>query len=120
MYAAVVFLFLLAYDVWKAMWFENPATGQVEFGIGVGTIVLLVNVILLTSYTLGCHSMRHLVGGRKTEISKSGLSEACYNCSSALNMKHQVFAWCSLFSVAFADFYVRMCAAGYWTDWRII
>ena len=47
MYAAVVFLFLLSYDVWLAMWFDNPATGQKEFGIGVGTIVLLVNVVLL-------------------------------------------------------------------------
>ena len=27
MYAAVVFLFLLSYDVWVAMWFDNPATG---------------------------------------------------------------------------------------------
>ena len=47
MYAAVVFLFLLSYDVWLAMWFDNPATGAKEFGIGVGTIVLLVNVVLL-------------------------------------------------------------------------
>src|SRR5215218_10563502 len=119
MYAAVVFLFLLAYDVWKAMWFENPATGQVEFGVGVGTIVLLVNVILLSSYTLGCHSMRHLVGGRKTEISKSAMASACYSCSSALNMKHQLFAWCSLFSVMFADVYVRLCSMGIWSDMRL-
>ena len=27
----------LAYDVWMAMWFTNPATGAKEFGIGVGT-----------------------------------------------------------------------------------
>ena len=48
LYTAVVFLFLLSYDVWLAMWFDNPATGAKEFGIGVGTIVLLVNVVLLT------------------------------------------------------------------------
>jgi hypothetical protein len=102
------------------MWFEDPATGQVHFGIGVGTIVLLVNVILLTSYTLGCHSMRHLVGGRKNEISKSGLSDACYSCSSSLNHRHQLFAWCSLFSVMFADVYVRLCSMGIFTDLRIL
>ena len=33
------------------------------FGIGVGTLVLAVNVVLLGGYTLGCHSLRHLVGG---------------------------------------------------------
>ena len=120
LYVAVAFLFMLAYDVWKAMWFENPATGQVEFGIGVGTIVLFVNVVLLTSYTLGCHSLRHIVGGRRDEVSKSPVSDACYSCSSALNYKHQLFAWCSLFSVMFADVYVRLCSMGIWSDLRIL
>jgi hypothetical protein len=101
------------------MWFENPATGVKEFGIGVGTIVLLVNVILLSSYTLGCHSMRHLIGGRKNELSKAPVSNACYNCSSSLNGRHQLFAWCSLFSVMFADVYVRLCSMGIFTDMRI-
>jgi hypothetical protein len=119
LYAAVVFLFLLGYDAWKGMWFEDPATGQTHFGIGVGTIVLVVNVILLTSYTLGCHSMRHLIGGRKDEVSKSALTDTCYSCSSAFNARHQLFAWCSLFSVAFADIYVRLCSMGIWTDFRI-
>jgi len=120
MYAAVVFLFLLSYDVWLAMWFDNPATGAKEFGIGVGTIVLLVNVVLLTSYTLGCHSLRHLVGGVKDEISKSPISQACYTCSSSFNIRHQLFAWVSLFSVTFADIYIRLCSMGYWTDLRIL
>jgi hypothetical protein len=31
-----------------------------------------------------------------------------------------LFAWCSLFSVAFADLYVRLCAMGVWTDWRVL
>jgi len=30
------------------------------------------------------------------------------------------WAWLSLFGVAFADIYVRLCAAGVWTDLRII
>ena len=42
----------LAHDVWKALWFADPASGRVQFGIGVGTLVLAVNVILLTCYTL--------------------------------------------------------------------
>jgi hypothetical protein len=120
MYAAVVFLFLLSYDVWLAMWFDNPATGGKEFGIGLGTIVLLVNVVLLTSYTLGCHSMRHLVGGVKDEISKSPVSQACYNCSTSLNIRHQLFAWVSLFAVTFADIYIRLCSMGIWTDLRLL
>ncbi len=119
-YAAVLFLFVLSYDVWLALWFPVAGSEAKEFGIGLGTIVLLVNVVLLSCYTLGCHSVRHLVGGRTDEVSKSGLSQACYNCSSALNYKHQLFAYCSLFSVAFADVYVRLCSMGIWSDWRIL
>jgi hypothetical protein len=119
-YIAVLFLLLLSYDVWLAVWFTDPATGQAEFGIGVGTIVLAVNVVLLSSYTLGCHSIRHVAGGRKDEISTSGVREACYNCSSTLNRRHQLFAWMSLFSVAFADVYVRLCSRGIFTDVRIL
>ena len=101
------------------MWFENPATGRTEFGIGLGTLILAVNVVLLSSYTLGCHSIRHVVGGRKDEVSKNALRETCYNCASALNYKHQLFAWMSLFSVAFSDVYVRLLSMGYITDVRL-
>jgi hypothetical protein len=31
-----------------------------------------------------------------------------------------LFAWMSLFSVMFADLYVRLCAMGIWSDWRIV
>ena len=119
MYIAVLFLFFLAHDVWKALWFDAPGGGK-QFGIGLGTIILAVNVVLLSSYTLGCHSLRHLFGGRKDEITKSPISQACYNCSSALNYKHQLFAYCSLFSVAFCDVYVRCCSMGIFSDWRIL
>ena len=119
-YVAVIFLFLLSYDVWLALWFPDPATGETRFGIGVGTLVLLVNVVLLSSYTLGCHSLRHLVGGRRDDISTSGVREACYTCTSALNRKHMLFAWTSLFSVALADVYVRLCSMGILTDARIL
>ena len=119
-YIAVIFIVLLSYDVWLALWFTDPATGQTEFGIGVGTLVLLVNVVLLASYTFGCHSLRHLVGGRKDVVSSSAVREACYNCTSALNRRHMMFAWMSLFSVALADVYVRLCSMGVITDVRLV
>jgi hypothetical protein len=118
-YIAVIFLFFLAYDVWLALWWPTPGGGT-EFHIGVGTLVLTANVVLLSCYTLGCHSIRHLTGGRKDALSKLGMASACYNCSTALNYKHQLFAWCSLFMVAFADIYVRLCSMGIWHDVRII
>jgi hypothetical protein len=120
LYIALIFIVILAYDVWKALWFENPATGQSEFGIGVGTLVLAVNVVLLGSYTLGCHSLRHLVGGRLTQLSRKPLQLKSYNCVSALNRRHMLFAWTSLVWVGFSDLYVRLCSLGVWTDWRIL
>ena len=99
---------------------RDPATGATEFGIGLGTVVLAANVGLLSSYTLGCHAMRHVVGGAHDEVSKHPACDRAYACSSALNLRHQLFAWCSLFSVGFADIYVRLCSMGIWTDLRIL
>ena len=119
-YIAAIFIVLLAWDVWLALWFTDPTTGQTSFGIGVGTIVLAVNVVLLASYTFGCHPLRHVFGGRKDEVSRSSVRYACYSCSSALNGKHMLFAWCSLFSVALSDVYVRLCSMGIIHDVRLI
>jgi hypothetical protein len=120
LYIALVFLVFLAHDVWKALWFVDPATGQESFGIGVGTLVLLVNVILLGSYALGCHSLRHLAGGGLNVLSKSPVRFLSYRCVSCLNRRHMNWAWMSLFWVAFSDVYVRLCSMGIWTDWRIL
>jgi hypothetical protein len=117
-YIAVIFLFLLTWDVWLALWWPD-ANGVTHFGIGLGTIILAVNVVLLTGYTLGCHSLRHVVGGRWDEMSRSRVREACYNCATSLNNRHQLFAWFSLFFVAFCDIYVRLCSMGIWHDVRI-
>ncbi len=119
LYIAIVFIGILAFDVWRALWFAD-STGRVHFGIGLGTIVLAVNVVLLACYTFGCHSLRHLVGGRLDQLSKAPLRHQTYNCVGCLNRRHMLFAWMSLFSVMFADLYVRLCAMGIWSDWRIL
>jgi hypothetical protein len=81
--------------------------------------VLLTNVVLLSCYTFGCHSLRHLVGGFRDRLSGAPTRQKVYDCVSCLNRRHMIFAWCSLFSVALSDLYVRMCSMGVWTDWRI-
>lgn len=116
---ALALLVFLSYDAWKGFWFEDPAVGGATFGVGVGSLVLLLNVVLLSGYTLGCHSLRHLVGGRLTQISKRSAHAATYRCVSCLNRRHMVWAWMSLVWVGFSDVYVRMCAMGVWTDLRI-
>jgi len=119
-YLAVLFIVILSYDVWLATNWPNPNTGEMEFGIGVGTVVMLINVLLIASYTFGCHSLRHLFGGRRDEVSKAPISEACYRCSSSLNRRHMLFAWLSLFSVGLTDAYIRLCSLGVISDFRIL
>ena len=120
LYLALVFLVFLAHDVWKALWFVDPASGETTFGVGVGTLVLTVNVVLLGGYTLSCHSLRHLVGGYLNSFAGRPVRKSCYDCVSCLNKRHMLFAWLSLFWVGFSDLYVRLCSMGIWTDWRII
>ena len=117
---ALLLVVFLSVDVWKALWFEDPATGQLSFGVGIGTFVLALNVVLLGSYTLGCHSLRHFVGGRRDCISESGVQKTAYDCVSCLNRRHRLYAWLSLVWVGFSDVYVRLCSMGVWTDFRIL
>jgi hypothetical protein len=119
LYIALVFILILASDAYRAMWFADPSTGRETFGIGVGTIVLVINVILLGGYTLGCHSLRHLVGGFLDQLSRAPARKKTYDCVSCLNRGHQRWAWLSLFWVAFTDVYIRLCAMGVWHDVRL-
>jgi hypothetical protein len=102
------------------MWFVDPVTGRETFGIGVGTVVLAVNVVLLGGYTSGCHSLRHLVGGFLDQPSRSPWCHRAHGCVSCLNRRHMLWAWMSLCSVMFSDVYVRLCSMGIWTDARIL
>ncbi len=78
LYLAVIFIFILGSDAVRAFIFDG------KFGIGVGSLVLTMNTILLGGYTFGCHSMRHLIGGRRDKLPK-GAHGTCYDCVSGLN-----------------------------------
>ena len=109
LYAA---LFLL---VW--LWWEGLAAfvRDGRFGIGVGTVVMVINATLLTGYTFGCHSWRHLIGGRLDCFTCDGKTSPRYRMwtgSTWLNERHMAFAWLSLVWVAFTDFYIYLVSSG--------
>ena len=114
LYLGLVFIVILIGDALRSFSFDG------RFGIGLGSIILTANTALLASYTFSCHSLRHIVGGRKDEVSNNALQWSCYSACSAMNRTHQMFAWLSLFSVGFADLYVRLCSMGIWTDYRLL
>jgi hypothetical protein len=117
LYLAVLFLFFLWKDAILAFRFDG------HFGVGVGTLVLLTNVILLTTYTLSCHSLRHLAGGKLDCFSCTAFGKSRYKAwrgITSLNERHMLFAWLSLFSVGLADLYVRLVSSGAIHDVRLI
>ena len=109
LYGAV---FLLA-----CLWWEGFAAffRDGQFGVGVGTVVMLVNAGLLTGYTFGCHSWRHLIGGRLDCFACDGKMSPRYGLwkrSTWLNERHMLFAWVSLVWVAFTDLYIYLVSSG--------
>jgi hypothetical protein len=87
--------------------------------IGLGTFVLGINAGLLMLYTLSCHSLRHLVGGRLDCFSCTArvrTGHRLWSRATLLNLRHHVWAWASLISVVVADVYVRLLGLGIITD----
>lgn len=112
LYPAIGYIFILYYDAFIAF-FHNG-----EFGIGVGTLVLLINATLLGGYTFGCHSFRHIIGGHDDCMScgQNTFKYGAWKRASWLNARHMYFAWVSLIWVGFTDVYVRLVSMGKITD----
>jgi hypothetical protein len=115
-YAAVVFAGILTWDAIQSFEFTN-ASGGISFGMGLGSLLFVVNAVLIWSYTLGCHSCRHLCGGGLKKFSDHPTRHAIWaKISTPLNHRHQLFAWLSLIWIAGTDFYVYLVAGGHLTD----
>ncbi len=116
LYLAVIFLAFLWHDAIRAFFFDG------KLGMGVGTVILVVNVCLLSLYTFSCHSLRHLAGGKLDCFSCATFGKPRYTAwrgISVLNERHMLFAWMSLFGVGLADFYVRLVSSGAIQDVRL-
>jgi hypothetical protein len=97
------------------VWVYSKSKPQFSFGVGVGTAMVVINASLLSAYAFGCHSWRHLLGGRLDCFSCNGGASAQYRLwkgSSWLNERHMLFAWCSLVWVAFTDLYIYLLSTG--------
>lgn len=114
MYFGVLFLFVLFYDAAVSYWRNG------QFGVGVGSLVLTVNFALLASYTLGCHSFRHIVGG-SSDAMTGGRSTARFvrfRIATWFNERHKLAAWVSLGWVSLTDLYVRLVSMDVITDFN--
>lgn len=117
-YVAVFFIVMLTWDAILAFRFPTPGGGH-QFGIGVGTLVMWINVILLAGYTFSCHSCRHVCGGHVNQFSKAPGRYRVWRFISRLNERHPTYAWLSLFSVGLTDLYIRLVSMGVIHDLRL-
>lgn len=112
LYLALVVLAILWWDVFLAFDFDG------RFGVGLGTLIMLANVLLLSGYTFGCHAARYLVGGYLDSFHGASLRYRLWSIANRLNAHHGRYAWFSLFSVMLTDLYIRLAAMGVITDPR--
>ncbi|MBE2999266.1 hypothetical protein IDM40_11195 [Nocardiopsis sp. HNM0947] len=89
------------------------------FGVGLGNIIMFVNVLMLWAYTLGCHSCRHVMGGRLKSFGKHPVRYWLWSRISVLNSRHMLFGWLSIATLMTTDFYVSLMASGTITDLRL-
>ncbi len=113
LYLAFVPLFFLWLDIIPAVYHDNGVR------LGLGTVILVVNVLLLTGYSLSCHSLRHIVGGRMDCFSCTRRQKVRYTLwqrVTSLNRHHMAWAWASLLSVTLTDVYIRLLVLGVFSD----
>jgi hypothetical protein len=113
LYAAVILLVI--------HWLEVVGTffpdGRLR--LGLGSAILVTDIVLLTGYVSSCHSLRHIVGGRLDCFSctrSNRTRHSAWKRLSGLNARHMVWAWASLVSIVVADFYIHLLAHGVLTD----
>jgi hypothetical protein len=113
-YLVVLISVLNTYDVIQA--FRGP---NGSFGLGLGTLIMLANVVLLWGYTLSCHSCRHITGGRLKNFSRHPARYWIWTRISKLNARHMQLAWTTLGTLMLTDLYIWLVAAGVFNDPRI-
>ncbi|MGH8961102.1 MAG: hypothetical protein ACRDWT_07820 [Jatrophihabitantaceae bacterium] len=112
---AVLISLINSYDVIRAF-----RGGDGGFGIGLGTLIMLANVVLLWTYTISCHSCRHITGGRLRNFSSHPLRYKAWTVVSKLNTRHMELAWTTLGTLMLTDAYIALVSSGAFSDPRII
>jgi hypothetical protein len=115
-YFAVVLSGILTYDAVTSFIYKDA--GGHHFFIGVGSVLFVINAVLILGYTFGCHSCRHITSGRINNFSKHPLRYKWWTLVSKLNKHHIRWAWSSLVWIALVDLYVRLVSTGHIHDYH--
>jgi hypothetical protein len=105
-YVTFVQVGFLWYDVFAAFF---PGRGV---HLGLGALIMFVNVICLSGYTFGCHAFRHLAGGGADCLGCHRARLRLWTGITVLNVRHGAWAWASLVTVLATDVYIRLLITG--------
>jgi len=116
LYPAILYIFILYYDGFVSLFRHG------ELGVGVGSIMLILNPTLLAFYVFGCHAFRHLIGGKADCFScpagNEQIKHKVWSKVSILNSQHMLWAWVSMIWVALTDLYVMLVSKGIIIDYN--
>ena len=114
------YFFWLGIPVIAFLWWDAVMAFRFDgrVGMGVGTVVLILNAGLLSLYTFSCHSCRHICGGGLNVFSKAPARHGIWRVVTRLNEKHMEIAWVSLIWVGLTDVYIRLLSMGIIKDVR--
>jgi hypothetical protein len=112
-YLMIANMVFLTWDTGKSFFFADG------FGIGVGTIVMVIMILSMAFYMLSCHSCRHLCGGFLDAFAHKPLRHRLWQRVSKLNENHGWYALFSLAWIPLTDLYIRLVASGTIRDLRL-
>jgi hypothetical protein len=110
-YIALLLIVIHVFDTVTALFL--PGFSGIRFG--VGNVLLIIDLVLLAGYVLGCHSWRHILGGQLDCFSGCPITEIrhhAYKRQGLLNANHMQLAWASMFWIAGVDFYIKLVSQG--------
>jgi len=116
------YFFYLSLPILAFLWWDAARAFRFPdgVGVGVGTLVLLVNAALLSLFAASCNSCRHLCGGHVKSLHDAPARHRMWRWISRLNETHREYTWVSLAWVVAADLYIRLLSAGAIHDLRLV
>ena len=115
------YFFYLSLPILAFLWWDALLAFRFDgrWGVGLGSLLLLVNVALLTLFAASCNSCRHVCGGHLKSLHDAPLRHGAWKLASRLNAHHREYAWASFATVVAADLYIRLLASGALHDPRL-
>ncbi|MCL4391280.1 succinate dehydrogenase [Candidatus Parvarchaeota archaeon] len=118
LYAGIALLPFFYYDFYVSVTYIGG------FILRFGSLLLLLNAIMLTLWVFSCHAFRHIFAGGNVKCYDCSINpkarKGFFNAQSMLNKHHEEWAFISLVVIILVDLYLRALSAGWPIDFRIL